>query len=242
MGPNNNSCGVESKAMAETSSNSPSLKPTPKDSSNVKIQSHSPSLSPSISSVEISPQPTTSAEIKSNSPSLKPTPKDSSHAPSLSPSISSVEKSSLPTTSVEISSNSPSLKPTPKDSSNVDIQSYTPSLSPSIPSVNSPIGTDFPSYSPSWQQPTNPNASPIYSPTTLRPTMLLEPPTMQAPNIKDEYDVNLGIALVVIATPMLIIAGCFLWRWYNERKFAQNYRDFEINAFSHADADAHEMS
>ena len=177
-------------------------------------------------------------------------------------STSSPAKESLPlplVNSTEASSNSPSLKTNLQDSSNVNITSHTPSFSPSISSVYSYNETET-SFSPSsspteedslvdsfnpssmpspisqWQQPTNPTADPINSPTTLRPTMLLEHPT-QPPHIQYEYEINFRIALVIIATPMLIIAGCFVRRWHNEKKFERSYRDFEISAFSTEDHD-----
>jgi len=211
--PENENPPLSSLNLAEASSNSPSLKTIPQDSTNVDIGTYTPSLSPSISSV---------IKLSTN--------------PSLSLSSKETQQNS---TNVDTNRNIPSFSPSILSINETDISGNSPSSSPQEGEdnfVNSLIPSSMPT---SMQQLTTPSADLIDSPTTLRPTMLLEHPARPT-QMQDEYEINLTVALVVIATPMLIISACFVWRWYQERKFVRSYRDFETSAFSHAAE--HELS
>lgn len=216
----------DSSFSSFSSSNFPSYSPSlmktalsfPEDED--KEESHIPSFSPSLKTSLIHPDPDKDSHTPSFSASTNTTlekysdvNKDS-HTPSYSPSL----QTKSPQGSFEYSYNtsvSPSMQTTPPQESPVARkESYSPSTIPSLTKT---------------QQSFTPSAIPMSLPTTVRPTIFLEFPTQ--PPSQNEYD-DLKISLVIVSAPMLIIAGCFVWRWYHHRRFVNNFRDFETQAFS----------
>jgi len=203
----------------------------------------SPSFSPSIKIA-----PSDSTEMPSLKPTISSTRSDGSNTPSTTKE--DISSSSIPTSILSISS---SMKTTPLGSIDQDKESYMPSFAPTVILGNNTFPTPKPTrkknhsrnpttYSTSSTIPPTPEPTPKWKnhpkppttdnfPTTTRPTAMLEFPT-QPPHIQYEYEVNSRIALVVIAVPMLLFSGCFLWRWYHHKKFERSYRDFETSAFS----------